>query len=340
MDENSPMTKYLRFKAIGIIFISLLFLLLLLFILYSYISNFLSVTEKTEANTLLVEGWLPQSAMSKAYIEFQSNPYSNIITTGLDAPDYFPVVMNGFLVFYIKPFQSLLNNGVHHYLEVNVYSEKGGEHCAHFNFFVNDSLISGFCANKRKRKYGINYTRSLKDVDSIMINFDNDAMGDFGDHNLYVKEIIIDSNVVISYKNHSVYNRTARGWEKRIINNYCTFADLARNRLIEMGVDSNKVISVPGSNSHLNRTLSSAIAVRKWLQVSKYNIEGINIVSTGTHSRRTWMTYNRILNTYKIGIISFPDDHPFRTSIEEKLNTLKEILGILYYRLILIPDYK
>jgi hypothetical protein len=341
MDEPGRMSKCIELKTTGIIVFSFLLLLFLFVILYPYTSNYLSVTHKAEANTLIVEGWLPQSAISMAYNEFQSSSYSRIITTGLNAPDFFPVVMNGYLIFYIQPFKQLLDKGDHHNLEVLVYSEMGGEHCAHFNFFVNDSLIRDFNADKRQRKYGINYTGSLKNVDSVMINFDNDAMGDFGDHNLYVKEIIIDRKVIISYKDHSVYNRTARGWEKRILNNYSTFAELAKNRLIEMGIDSAKVISVSGSNSYMNRTLSSALAVRNWLKISNFNVNGVNIVSTGTHARRTWMTYNKILNdSYKVGIISFPDDHPFRTKFEDRINTLKEMLGIIYYRIILIPSYK
>jgi hypothetical protein len=341
MDEKGPMIKKnILLKTAKIVFsILLVFVLSLILsvILNPSIKSFLSVTHRVEANTLLVEGWLPKSAMSKVYDEFKNNSYSKIITTGLDAPDYYPVVMNGSLVFYLKPFQPLIDAVDNHYLEVKVYSELGGEHKAHFNFFVNDSLFSDFYADKRKKRYGINYSGTFKDIDSVMINFDNDAMGDFGDHNLNVKEIIIDRKIVISYKNNSVYNRTARGWEKRIVNNYRTFAELARNQLIEMGIDSTKVISVSGSKSYINRTLTSALAVRKWISLSKFDIRGINIVSTGTHSRRTWITYDRILNKSRsIGIISFPDEHPFRTNFEDRINNIKEIFGIIYYWIVLI----
>lgn len=58
----------------------------------------------------------------------------------------------------------------------------------------------------------------------------------------------------------------------------------------------------------------------------------------GTHARRTWMTYNRILNEkYEIGIISLPDDGNRNSPDKGLLKTLRETLGIIYYWIILIP---
>jgi hypothetical protein len=61
-------------------------------------------------------------------------------------------------------------------------------------------------------------------------------------------------------------------------------------------------------------------------------------VTLGPHARRTWMTYNKILNEkYSIGIISVPDSDKPISDKRKALNTLRETLGIIYYWFILIP---
>jgi hypothetical protein len=68
------------------------------------------------------------------------------------------------------------------------------------------------------------------------------------------------------------------------------------------------------------------------------NVKGINIISMGTHTRRTWMTYNKILNEkYEIGIISLPDYNYNHSRFFRLFKTIRESLGIAYYWLILIP---
>jgi hypothetical protein len=105
-----------------------------------------------------------------------------------------------------------------------------------------------------------------------------------------------------------------------------------------MGIDSAKVTAVPGANVKINRTLTSALAFRDWLKKTNIDIKGINIISLGTHSRRTWMIYNKVLDgEYKIGIIPIRNEKINHSEIKVILNTLREILGIFYYWIILLP---
>ncbi len=57
-----------------------------------------------------------------------------------------------------------------HSIEVDAYSELGGENRAHFNLYINDSLIADFFAEKRKKKYRIKWEGYLRDIDSIMFS--------------------------------------------------------------------------------------------------------------------------------------------------------------------------
>jgi Ca-dependent carbohydrate-binding module xylan-binding len=306
---------------------------------FKYLSGYLSKSEQVKGNILIVEGWLPDYALRMAEEEYRKNGYEYIITTGLKSvPEYYLVAENGYLIFYPRDKLSGLNQPGNHSVEINAYSELDGVNRAHFNVYVNDSLKADFLAEKRKKNYNISWKGNLSRIDSILIEFTNDALGDFGDRNLYVKEIVIDHKIKIPYNGNSDYDIGKLNGIRRVKNNFNSSAEFARNRLLSLGLDSSSVIAVPARKVQINRTLTSALAFRDWLNSTSIKIKGINIISLGTHSRRTWMTYNKILNEkYGIGIIALPDIKYNNSRISRILKTVRQTLGIVYYWLILIP---
>jgi hypothetical protein len=135
-----------------------------------------------------------------------------------------------------------------------------------------------------------------------------------------------------------VYNIGALNGGKRISNDFNSYAESARNRLLAMGIDSSRIIATSGNKAKINRTLTSALAFRDWLKTTKINVDGINIISLGTHARRTWMVYNKVLDEkYILGIISLPDYKNKYSRTNRLLKTIRETLGIIYYWFILIP---
>jgi hypothetical protein len=306
---------------------------------FNYLSGYLSKSEQVKANILIVEGWLPDYALKMACEEFQKSGYDYIITTGLKSiTDYYILPENGYLIFYPKNKLFGISKSGPHTIEVNAFSELGGVNRAHFNLFINDSLAADFFAEKRKRKYQVNWEGNLKEIDSILVQFTNDELGDWGDRNLYVKEIIFDHKMKLPYQDNSEYDIGALDGKNRIINHFNSCAEFARNRFLSLGIDSSLIIAIPGKKVKINRTLTSALAFRDWLNTTKLDIKGINIISLGTHARRTWMTYNKILNEkYKIGIISLPDYKYNHSRINKLLKTIRQTLGIVYYWFILIP---
>ena len=304
----------------------------------NYLSTYLSKSEEVKANVLIVEGWLPDFALEKAYEDIRKNGYEYIITTGLrSAIEYYEVSSNGYLIFYPKgKFSGLSEYGTHS-IEVDAFSALGGNNRAHFNLFVNDSLIADFYAEKKKKKFSSRWNGSLDNIDSIMVQFDNDYWGEFGDRSLFVKEISIDHKIIIPYLNNSEYAVIKLDRTNRIINNFNSNAELARNKLLAMGIDSGLIIALPGKKVNINRTLTSALAFRDWLRTADIDVKGINIISLGMHTRRTWMTYKRILNKrYQIGIVSLPDYNYNNSRINRFLKTIRETLAIIYYWAILI----
>ena len=316
----------------------IIFIIVFLPIIYS-LSDHLSKTEKVSANILLVEGWLPTYALNMVYNEFQINGYEHIITTGLKFnTDYYRLPENGYLIFYLKNKNSFSHQVSQHIIEVDAYSELGGEHSAHFNLYVNDSLIVDFFADTHKRRYPIKWEGSLSRIDSLMVQFTNDEVGDFGHINLFVKEIVLDNKITIPYLNNSEYDISKLDGKRRIINNFSSSAQLARVTLLSMGIDSSRVIAIPGKRAKINRTLSSALAFRDWLKTSNIDVNGINIVSLGIHARRTYITYKKILGkSYNIGIISIPDNETNNSRKKRIIKTIRETFGIIYYWFILIP---
>jgi hypothetical protein len=314
--------------------------LALIFLYQEKIAISLAKSETTEADILLFEGWLPEFAVEIAKKEFNNNHYKLIVTTGLPSRDldFCMVAMNGYLIFYPELGSSPDTNSRHHLIEILAHSKMSGKYCSHFNFFINDSLIADFTADEKERKYAVNWTGSLKDIDSLMVQFDNDFVDDGGDRNLYVKEIMIDNSMIIQYQFNSVYDIGPLDGKNKIINDYNSHAEVARNNLITIGIDSSSVIAVKGKRAEFNRTLLSALAFRKWLKSYDGRVDGINIITLGIHSRRTWITYRSLLDkSLKIGIISLPESGEPGF---EKLyfhDILGETLSLIYYRIILIP---
>ena len=324
--------KFLKIP--GIIFASCF---LLIFLVHFSYSSFPVETKKTDANILTVEGWLPAAALEKVKNEFQHDGYDMLIITGLNfSENYYQVSVDGYLIFYPRIKISGTHEDDIHTIEVNAYSELDGDGRAHFNFYVNKTLISDFLSDKQKRKYGIKWKGKLEDIDSVMIQFDGDRVGPWGDRNLYVKEIIIDHKIIIPYKYNSVYYIGSLDEKNRIINNFNSNAEYTRNELIRIGVDPSSIVAVPGEKTYINRTLKSILAFRDWLKTSKYKVKGINIISSGPHARRTWMIYNKVLGKdYNIGIISLPDfDNP--NFLRKIVKELREFFGLVYYWIILI----
>jgi Fe2+ transport system protein FeoA len=305
---------------------------------FKYLSGYLSKSEQVKANILIVEGWLPDYALKIAYEEYQKNGYEYIITTGLKFPnDYYRLTNNGYLIFYPKNRFRGINVPGTHSIEVDAFSEMAGENRAHFNLFINDTVIGNFYSEKRRKRYRAAWNGYLSKVDSIMVQFDNDKWSEVLDRNLYVKDIIIDHRITIPYFNNSEYAILTLDKKQRIINNFNSYAESARNRLLSMGMVPSKIIAAPGEKVIINRTLTSALAFRDCLKMTNIDIKGINIISMGTHARRTWMTYNKILNEkYIIGIISI-SDYTNKSGIRKFLKTVRETLGIIYYWIILIP---
>lgn len=304
------------------------------------LTSFLITSHPKKANTILIEGWLPHYAVDSAKKEINKQSYDLIILTGLKdyGLEYCTVGMNGYFIFY--PGTKLKNQKSigEHLIEIDAYSEMDGKYQTHINFYINDSLITDFNIRKKKQKYPIKWHGSLASIDSMIIEFTNDMVDESGDRNLYIKEVVINRKSRIHYRHNSVYDVGLLDGKNRIPSDYDSGPEIKRRDLISYGIDSSKIKVITAEKTGVNRTLASALAVLKWVKSSQYQINGLNIISLGIHSRRTWLTYKRLLpDSIEIGIIPINEIPPATYNKKAKLSLLKETLGFLYYWIILIP---
>ncbi|MGE3311126.1 MAG: YdcF family protein [Limisphaerales bacterium] len=84
-----------------------------------------------------------------------------------------------------------------------------------------------------------------------------------------------------------------------------TFAQSAAATLLKLGMATNEVLAVPASPTFRNRTYESAVALRDYLASQGAVPEAINLVSEGTHARRSRLCFQRALGRRTpVGIIS------------------------------------
>jgi hypothetical protein len=126
----------------------------------------------------------------------------------------------------------------------------------------------------------------------------------------WLPDYVLDSVVCLFKSNH---------YEKLIVTGgplehgtylmeYKTYAGLNSVQLRKMGLDSQSVIAVAAPEMKKDRTYTSALELKKWMDSTKSGFSSFNIVSMSVHSRRSLMLFKMALGKgYNIGMISFPD---------------------------------
>jgi hypothetical protein len=96
-------------------------------------------------------------------------------------------------------------------------------------------------------------------------------------------------------------------------NDYNTSASVAAESLEKFGVPDDLVQMVPSRVSAGERTYSSAVALREWFRDHNLAIHSFNVLTEGSHARRTQLLYKEAFGkNVTIGIIavSNPDYDP------------------------------
>ncbi|MEZ4278677.1 MAG: ElyC/SanA/YdcF family protein [Myxococcota bacterium] len=121
-----------------------------------------------------------------------------------------------------------------------------------------------------------------------------------------------------------------------------SYAELARQYLVEQGLAAEDVVAVAAPDSAQDRTYLSAVYVRMWAQAQASPPRTIDVVSAGAHARRSWRLYALAFgDAAQIGIRSIEStDYPpgawWKTSAGSRV-VLGEGIGWLWSVLFFHP---
>lgn len=170
---------------------------------------------------------------------------------------------------------------------------------AHFNLVVNGSINSSFFSTNELQDYStiVNLHHGLQ---TISLYYDNDYAKVSEGRYLIVHSILINGQEYLLDSTNAVYTLSA----PRNFTGFSSQASWARRYMSELGVDSNLVSIVEFKKSNINQTLEGARTFAAWSKGK--NIGSLNIISEKLHSRRSWMTYKKVMGREtKVGIQYF-----------------------------------
>ena len=126
------------------------------------------------------------------------------------------------------------------------------------------------------------------------------------------------------------------------LSRYKTLAQLAAATLQVLGVQAEKILTVPAPSVQKDRTYAAVLEVKKQLAQKGLSPASIDIVSFGPHSRRTWMMFKLIFSPgVQVGVISIePRDYDVSRwwiSSAGVRDVISETVAYLYARLIFSP---
>ncbi|WP_020533987.1 carbohydrate-binding domain-containing protein [Flexithrix dorotheae] len=283
-------------------------IILLLGLYISTIHGFLSVSNPIKAKILVVEGWLPNYALEEAAKEFTENDYDFIITTGMPLDPEYRMVTNGNLIFVPPKADTFPYPGNMDQPELIIGAKStpllGGY--AKFKLFVNSKEIDDIKTTGEFKNYNFNLNMPLSAIDTIRIRYYNDAFKNGEDRDLFVDSVKLAGKSFSARTDYFIYDRGTYGGTDIFKTN--SIAEYSANYLKYLEIEEDKILAIAAEEKELNRTKSSVMAVKKWLEENTNETTSINVITLGTHSRRSWMIYEKQLSELaNVGIITLDD---------------------------------
>jgi hypothetical protein len=126
------------------------------------------------------------------------------------------------------------------------------------------------------------------------------------------------------------------------LSEYHTYAELGHATLLRLGADPDSLHMVPAPQALQDRTYASAVALRDWLAAHHFAREKVNLISIGSHTRRSRLLYEFAFGPgTQIGAFAYAEGdfdpaHWWRTSQGFRVVT-GEIIAYIYARLLFHP---
>lgn len=114
-----------------------------------------------------------------------------------------------------------------------------------------------------------------------------------------------------------------------------SMAEFSRRTFIALKVEPEKVTAISSGLVYKNRTYTSALSLKSWLESNSIATSGIDVVTAGCHARRSEFLFQKALgDKYDVGVISVADltydINKWWTSSKGMRTVISEMIAYLY----------
>ncbi|MCD4664691.1 MAG: hypothetical protein K8R68_05415 [Bacteroidales bacterium] len=323
----------------------LLFILVFCFILYIVFvaESFLSFQKPVESNNILIESWISAYEIEKAAELFLIDSTLQYIVIGQNLDDKQKTIKesdiiansnvrnkiqnkgtwlltNSTLEFNLQNFHdSLFEDSID--ITLTIRGTQAEKHYAHFNLIINGFLAGSSFSTEDYQRYEYKYFAGKNRFSSFCIRFDNDLYTETSDRNLNVHSLTINGLNVIADNNTTTITRC----QDKSTSGFISKAEEVANYINDLGIIEEKIHTLNFDSYRRNKTLLAAKSVKQWSSDSL--LKSVNIITSGIHSRRTWLTYKRLLEPdTKVGTIYFPTKDYKKKTTYKNVNAYIDII--------------
>lgn len=330
-------------KKLFFAFVVLLLLVLSSLWIFKNVYSFLAITDRKEADILVLEGWISNESLQLAIQEFQQYPYQQMVIASTSLPIVFTQYAQGELVFNLPNQADIQPSQVKEITVIAFSSSADSVHPA-FHVVANDSLIGEGTTSADLGTYSFNLSHFPEPLDNIAIQLTEDTSKIDPHDSLYVHSILLDNQLIPSWARSVIYRRDKRRRKNLVWTHLFSDSEVAKELLIKQIPDS-LIIALNAPEVHLNRTYNSALAVRQWVGKNYTTFPSMNIFTEGAHARRSLMLYRLAFGKHtNIGIISSPNPNfnskKWWKAEEGRRHILEQTLKYLYAKFLFYPSKK
>ncbi len=116
---------------------------------------------------------------------------------------------------------------------------------------------------------------------------------------------------------------------------YRTYAELCAASIRKLGIQDSQLVAVPAPHVREDRTYTSAVALKRWINRSGADVRSLNLYSLGAHARRSRLMFEKALGPdFTVGVVAVSDPdydpHQWWTSSNGVRDVLDEAIAYVY----------
>lgn len=312
-------------RPVKLLITALLFALLLIVALGFYLPGFLSVDKPVSTSNVLIESWISHREIEQAVEQFRNLPGAVFYVVGQTHPeipdekyawpgrdDSIPdrnstgiwLYANSSMNCRVPARQTLIYPDT----VLIVVEAKGQEavgRFAYFNLVVNGKSLGGAFSQTEYKEYSFQWVSRGQPLRALYVSFVNDLYGPGRDRNLNVRSVTINGIQVDCNRTTTFLTRE----RNTLTTGYGSQAGQVASYIKQLGVPGDKVVPVEFIPPKRNLTLAAANQFKKFGTTN--TLDDFNVISSGIHCRRTWITYKRVFGKdAEVGIINYSSKGP------------------------------